>query len=706
MAYDVAFHRSLLGRSILLGVVPAVALVLAVVGLNAYRAWRNVTVQLEEDLTQSTELVAREIDIRNQRHTELARAVAAAQEAGQFGRRAETLRMLETLVRANPEIHGASIAYEPDADGNDAAGATAGVPAEALGEGGRFFAYVRRDPKAPGGLRIETLQDVAEDEGLWYAFPKQRFERSGVREPVITKPYSYLGTDIIENVAPIVVGGRFVGIAGVDVALSAVQTRAGDVARRLGGEIYIETRGWFVAASSDAAAGSADAAAGSTDAAAGAPLRTSAVAGSALAWIFAEAEGRTRAGGAAGGVQKWLATDPRTGDESYIVATRIPTGGWTLVLRKSMAAVTAGLAETVFWNMLTSAIGVAALVALLAGGAAAISRRVRAARALAERIASGDLSSGSTEVRGRDESAELIRAMDRMNADLASMVGAMRGACARLATSSAQLAASSAEQRASAGGLGESTAQIATAIREISATSGELLQTVESIDGGARRTAESAARGRARLDAVATAMTGLDRSTRDIEDRLEVIAEKAAAISTVVVTIAKVAEQTNLLSVNAAIEAEKAGEAGLGFLVVAREIRRLADQTSGASFDIERIVGQMHASVTAGVEEMSRFTVEMERGTGEVGAAAAELAEIIRAIDGSFTAFAGVRASMAGQAQGVRQIEAAATQVAAGAKQSSVVAAEFSGVADELAHAVAVLQDAAARFRLRDEAGR
>ena len=100
MAYDVAFHRSLLGRSILLGVVPAVALVLAVVGLNAYRAWRNVTVQLEEDLTQSTELVAREIDIRNQRHTELARAVAAAQEAGQFGRRAETLRMLETLVRA------------------------------------------------------------------------------------------------------------------------------------------------------------------------------------------------------------------------------------------------------------------------------------------------------------------------------------------------------------------------------------------------------------------------------------------------------------------------------------------------------------------------------------------------------------------------------------------------------------------------------
>ena len=715
MARAVAFHRSLLGRSILLGVIPAAVLVLAVVGLNAYRAWRNVTVQLEDDLTQSTELVAREIDIRNQRSVELARTIAAAQEAGQFGRRAETLRMLENLVRANPDIHGASIAYEPNADGNDAAGATAGVPAEALGAGGRFFAYVRRDAKAPGGLRVETLQDVAEDEGLWYAFPKQRFERSGVREPVITTPYSYLGTDIIEHVAPIVIGGRFAGIAGVDVALAGVQARAREVAGGLGGEIYLETRGRFVAASTDPAGddagdtGSARRAAGSAGASAATPLRTkplrtTPVAESALAPVFRDAAERTTAGR---GVQAWVAPDPQTGVDAYVVAMKVPTGGWTLVLRKSMAAVTASLAETVLWNMITAVAGIAVLVTLLSTGAVAIARRVRSAQSLAERIASGDLAAEATEVRCHDESAELIRAMDRMNADLAAMVGAVRGACARLAASSAQLAASSAEQRASAGEFGESTAQIAAAIREISATSGELLHTVESIDGGARRTAESAARGRVRLDAVASAMTGLDRSTREIADRLEVIAEKAAAISTVVVTIAKVAEQTNLLSVNAAIEAEKAGDAGLGFLVVAREIRRLADQTAGASFDIERIVGQMQSSVTAGVEQMSRFTVEMERGTGEVGAAAAELAEIIRAIDGSFAAFAGVRASMAGQSQGVRQIEEAATRVAAGAQQSASVAAEFGGVADELAHSVAVLQDAAARFRLRDDgAGR
>ena len=74
----------------------------------------------------------------------------------------------------------------------------------------------------------------------------------------------------------------------------------------------------------------------------------------------------------------------------------------------------------------------------------------------------------------------------------------------------------------------------------------------------------------------------------------------------------KVAEQTNLLSVNAAIEAEKAGEQGRGFLVVAREIRRLADQSAIASLDIEHMVRQMQSAVSAGVMDMFPHTVHVE----------------------------------------------------------------------------------------------
>ena len=76
-------------------------------------------------------------------------------------------------------------------------------------------------------------------------------------------------------------------------------------------------------------------------------------------------------------------------------------------------------------------------------------------------------------------------------------------------------------------------------------------------------------------------------------------------------TITKVADQTNLLSLNAAIEAEKAGEHGRGFAVVATEIRRLADQTAIASYDIEQLVKEMQSAVSAGVMGMDKFSEEV-----------------------------------------------------------------------------------------------
>lgn len=676
-----AFHRTLLGRSMLFGVLPAVAVLMLAFGINGYRAWSRSTATLDADLRHAGELIVQKIDALNQRNVRLAQIMATAQESGQFGRRAESLRWIEKIMRDNPQAYGAGIAYEPNADGNDAAGAVDGVPANALGPGGRMYAYLKRDAKSPSGLRLEPLQDTEEDGALWYAFPKQRFERSGVRDPVITKPYTYLGTDIIENVAPIIIDGRFKGIMSLDITLGEVQGTLLEEARRLDADLFLVTRGLFIAATSDDRGGTA--------------LRTTPVAESALSPVFKVAEVNLGA--------SWLGEDPMLREECFYVAGKVPTGEWTLLLRKPTSQVTQDIAQVVFWNLATGFAGIVVLVVVLWFGAAAIARRVRTAMAMAGRIAGGDLAGDAVEARGSDESAELIRAMNDMGVQLQAIVGAVRGACTRLAATSAQLAATSQEQRATVGSFGESTAQIAAAIREIAATGTELLRAVESIDAGARRTAESALAGRARLDAVSGAMTRLDAGTREISDRLATIAEKAAAISTVVTTIAKVAEQTNLLSVNAAIEAEKAGDAGVGFLVVAREIRRLADQTAGASHDIARIVAQMQSSVSAGVADMNRFAGEMKQGTGDVQAIAGELGEIITEIEASAASFSDVRTGMSSQAQGVGQIEQAVVQVAAGARQSATAAQEFGRVADELAHAVAVLQDAAARFRLRED---
>jgi methyl-accepting chemotaxis protein WspA len=354
--------------------------------------------------------------------------------------------------------------------------------------------------------------------------------------------------------------------------------------------------------------------------------------------------------------------------------------------------------------MITALVGITVIVSLLLVLIVGISRRVRTAQDAAVRIASGDLSQRVRDEAGADESAELVRAMGRMNDDLSKIVGSVRAAATRLASSSVELSATSRQQEAAAAAFGGSTAQIAAAIREISATGSELLRTVGSVDAGARRSAESAGAGRERLDAMASTMARLDASTAEIGDRLQVISEKASAINAVVETITKVAEQTNLLSVNAAIEAEKAGDAGLGFLVVAREIRRLADQTASATTDIERIVQQMQDAVAAGVTEMSRFTRDMRGGTSDVQRVANDLGGIITEMNAAVAGFSEVESGMAAQATGVAQIEGAVRQVADGARQTTASVSEFSRVASELSHSVAVLQDAVERFRLVEEA--
>jgi methyl-accepting chemotaxis protein len=678
MARSVKFRNSMLGRGLLLGVLPAALVMLSVSAINGFRSLSSAEARLEADLRQATDLLAAEIGRANRANLDVVRAIARAQEEGLFGRRAESLGFMERTLRETPHAHATSLGYEPDADGQDANGAGAGVPAEALGPGGRLYAYFKRDPAAPGGIRLEPLAEVPEDGGLWYRVPKERFERAGIAGPSVTKPYNYLGADIIEFVCPIIVGGQFRGIVGIDMSLSDLQARVEQVAKSLDADVYLETRGFYICATSDSRGGP--------------PLRNAAVAGSPYSTAFEAAP--------ASGVGVLKAGDPVTGESCYFLATRIPDGSWRLLVRKPTSVILAEATATVLRNIATASIGIAMFVALLTAVAVASSRRVQGARIAAERIAAGDLSQRVEPSAAGDESAELVRAMSRMNDDLAGIVGSVRAASMRLAATSAQLAATSREQEATARTFGGSTAQIASAIREISATESELLRSVESIDARAQRAADSAGTGQCALADVAARMQRLDAATADFGENLRAISERAAAIDGVVETIAKVADQTNLLSVNAAIEAEKAGDAGLGFLVVAREIRRLADQTATASLDIERNVRRMQEAVAAGVRGMDGFATDMRAGAANAQRIALDLGEIVGDMHATSSDFSEVRTGMSSQSSGVAQIEEAVAQVAAGATQTAASVAEFGRVADELAHAVAVLQDAVARFRL------
>ena len=103
-------------------------------------------------------------------------------------------------------------------------------------------------------------------------------------------------------------------------------------------------------------------------------------------------------------------------------------------------------------------------------------------------------------------------------------------------------------------------------------------------------------------------------------------------ISSVTNVIREIADQTNLLSLNASIEAEKAGQYGRGFAVVATEIRRLADQTAVSTYDIEQMVKEMQSAVSAGVMGMDKFSEEVRRGVDDVRQVGTQLAQIIQQV--------------------------------------------------------------------------
>ncbi len=680
------FLRSILGRSLVFGVLPTAIVLAAVLGSNGLRALYASTESLEEALRANARLAIARIERQNAEAALVTRTLAQAQEGGLFGKRAETLEVLRRAVRGSTNWRGVYIVYEPSSDGSDAAALAAGaIPAEAMDPTGRFLPYIRRSPTAPGGTLLEPTEDIEDGGGLWYAHPKEVYERGREVGTVITKPYEYHGDDIIECVYPIIVDDKFAGVAGVDIPLAQMQRELEVMALALGADIFLETRGFYILATTDPV--------GDSDAARKARIRTKEVKGSAYAPFFGAVPRD-------GEVALTERVDPVLGEMCYYASATITPGDWHFVLRKPQREVLAGTLGAITANIVTALVGLAVVLLLLWRVAARTANRVRLAQIAAAGIAQGDLASEGRAVEGEDETAQLLRGVESMRQQLADIVGRVRGNAQHLAASAAELSATSRQQSRTVESFSGSTAQIAAAVREIGGTGAELLRSVNEVDAGARRSAASATAGREGLDAMTASVQRLDRSTAEVAERLEVISEKAQAITTVVSTITKVAEQTNLLSVNAAIEAEKAGESGRGFLVVAREVRHLADQTAGATLDIERMVRQMQEAVGSGNREMRKLALEMSTGLAEVSRVSQALTQIIDEFKKSSERFGAVKEGMQTQAIGVDQIHDAMQVLVVGAQETGVSVAECSRVADELSHAVAYLQEAVARFRL------
>jgi methyl-accepting chemotaxis protein WspA len=185
-----------------------------------------------------------------------------------------------------------------------------------------------------------------------------------------------------------------------------------------------------------------------------------------------------------------------------------------------------------------------------------------------------------------------------------------------------------------------------------------------------------------------------------ITDKLAVLNEKAGNINQVITTITKVADQTNLLSLNAAIEAEKAGEYGRGFAVVATEIRRLADQTAVATYDIEQMVKEIQSAVSAGVMGMDKFSEEVRRGMQEVQQVGSQLSQIIQQVQALAPRIESVNEGMQTQATSAEEITHALALLSDAAQQTVASLHRSSETIDGLNQAATGMRSGISRFKL------
>jgi len=349
--------------------------------------------------------------------------------------------------------------------------------------------------------------------------------------------------------------------------------------------------------------------------------------------------------------------------------------------------------------------GVSLILAILAAGLCGL-LLMRAIMAPMQRIVdiletmrTGDLSNRLNLDR-KDEFGAVETGFNDMMTELTALVSQAQRSSVQVTTSVTEIAATSKQQQATATETAATTTEIGATSREIAATSKDLVRTMTEVSSAADQASVAAGSGQQGLARMEETMHSVMGAAELVNAKLAILNEKAGNINQVVVTIVKVADQTNLLSLNAAIEAEKAGEYGRGFAVVATEVRRLADQTAVATYDIEQMVREIQSAVSAGVMGMDKFSEEVRRGMFEVQQVGEQLSQIIHQVQALAPRVLMVNEGMQAQATGAEQINHALVQLGDASSQTVESLRQASFAIDELSQVAVGLRSGVSRFKV------
>ncbi len=308
----------------------------------------------------------------------------------------------------------------------------------------------------------------------------------------------------------------------------------------------------------------------------------------------------------------------------------------------------------------------------------------------AKAIAQGDLSN-HLEMNQKDETGQLAEAVNTMADRLNRLISGVAENASQVAAAAGQLTANAEQMATGAEEVAAQSGTVATASEEMAATSTEIAQNCSTAADEAHRASETAGRGSEVIRHTVEEMARIADRVRETAKTVESLGTRSDQIGEIIGTIEDIADQTNLLALNAAIEAARAGEQGRGFAVVADEVRALAERTTKATKEIGTMIKAIQHETKGAVAIMEQGVQEVERGTAEAAESGKALEEILEQV-GTVTMQVNQIATAAEQqtattteiSGNIQQITDVVHDTARGAQETAAAARQLSNLSDEL----------------------
>nr|WP_047289392.1 methyl-accepting chemotaxis protein [Pseudomonas protegens] len=323
---------------------------------------------------------------------------------------------------------------------------------------------------------------------------------------------------------------------------------------------------------------------------------------------------------------------------------------------------------------------------------------IRQAVDVAEQVAAGDLGR-PIHSEGNDETARLLKALASMQASLRETLQLISSTSTQLAAAAQQMSQSTHQDSSRLQQQHNEIEQAATAVNEMTAAVEEVARNAVSTSDTTRQSTAQATQGQARVTQTLDAIQAMSSDVGIALQQVQTLAEQSREIGKVLDVIRAIAEQTNLLALNAAIEAARAGEAGRGFAVVADEVRALAHRTQQSTLEIEQMIGRVQGDTDSVVQSMHGNSQRVAQTLSIAEQAGLALGEITRAMEQIHERNLVIASASEEQAQVAREVDRNLLNIRDLSLESADAATRTNATSQELSHLAAGLQNLVVRLR-------